>query len=84
MTSVDKAYGEFANVESEAGYMILNRNYEKTGTGSGIKDATTYIDPSKYNYAFAYTKLDAQNFWCEIDFDIKARRLMSARLIPHV
>lgn len=82
MTSVDKAYGDFAQTEGK-GYMILNRNYEATDEGL-IKDATTYIDPSKYNYAFAYTQLDAQNFWCELLINIKARRLMSARLIPNV
>ena len=63
--------------------MILLRNYERTENGS-VKDFTTYIDPAKYNYAFANTEIDAQNFWVKIYFDIKARRLMSARLIPHV
>lgn len=82
MTSVDRAYGDFAETDGK-GYMILNRNYEPADDGS-IKDATTYIDPSKYNYVFAYTALDAQNFWLEINFEIKARRLMSARLIPNV
>lgn len=82
MTSVDRAYGDLAE-EYGKGYMILNRNYEMTDNGL-IKDASTYIDPQKYNYAFAYTALDAQNFWVEIAFDIKARRKMSARLIPNV
>lgn len=83
MTDVDTAYGDFAG-EGGKGYMILNRNYEHDPQTKGIKDATTYIDPAKYNYVFANAELDAQNFWCEIHFDIKARRLMSARLIPHV
>ena len=82
MTSVNKAYGDFAG-EYGKGFMILNRNYEQSESG-GIKDATTYIDPSKYNYAFAVQELAAQNFWVQIHFDIKARRLMSARLIPNV
>ena len=81
MTSYDRAHGDFA--EDAAGYMILSRRYEQSNTG-GIKDATTYIDPTKYNYAFAYKALDSQNFWVQIAFDIKARRLMSARLIPNV
>ena len=83
MTSVDRAYGDFAE-EYGKGYMILNRNYERDEETGGIKDATTYIDPTKYNYAFAYTALDAQNFWVELGFKVKARRLMSARLIPNI
>lgn len=83
MTSYDKAYGDFANTDGK-GYMILNRNYERDNATGGIKDATTYVDPAKFNYTFAYTELEAQNFWVEIDFDIKARRLMSARVIPNV
>lgn len=83
MTSYDRAHGDFAE-EYGKGYMILNRNYERNEDTGGIKDATTYIDPQKFNYAFAYDALDAQNFWLEIAFNIKARRLMSARLIPNV
>ena len=82
MTSIDKAYGDFAEDGGKA-FMSLNRNYERTEENL-IEDATTYIDPSKYNYAFAYSELEAQNFWIEIDFGIKARRLMSARIIPNV
>lgn len=82
MTNVDRAYGDFAE-EYGKGYMILNRNYERS-ENDGIKDATTYVDPSKYNYAFAVTGIDAQNFWAQVNFDIKARRLMSARIIPNV
>lgn len=81
MTSYDRAHGDFA--EEAAGYMILSRRYEMADDGT-IKDATTYIDPTKYNYAFAYKDLDSQNFWVQIGFNIKARRLMSARLIPNV
>ena len=83
MTDVDQAYADFAETEGK-GYMILNRNYEFDESTGFIKDATTYIDPSKYNYAFADASLTAQNFWCEIQMDIKARRLMSARVIPNV
>lgn len=83
MTDVDQAYGDFAEPKGK-GYMILNRNYEFDKATGGIKDATTYVDPSKYNYAFAYNELEAQNFWCEIVFHINARRLMSARIIPNV
>ena len=79
MTAVDQAYGDFAATDGD-GYMILNRDYDCYA--GELRDATTYIDPAKYNYAFAYTKRDAQNFWVQIKADIKARRLMSAKQIP--
>jgi len=81
MTAVDKAYGDFAETGGD-GYMILQRDYNLEN--GEITDATTYIDPAKFNYAFAYTKRDAQNFWVQIRSDIKARRLMSGKQIPNV
>ena len=90
MTAVDKVYGDFANTDQDEngdpmgkGFMVLNRNYSRSSNGL-IKDATTYIDPTKYNYAFAYSAIDAQNFWCEIYSHITARRLMSAKQIPNL
>ena len=54
MTAYNQAYGDFAD-ENKFMYMILNRRYEKEGENqhTRIKDLTTYIDPDKYNYAFA-------------------------------
>lgn len=84
MTSVDKAYGDFADM-NKAGYMILGRNYEVGDNTTGIvKDLTTYIDPQKFNYPFAYAELDAQNFWINIGCKVKARRIMSAKIIPNL
>ena len=86
MTAVDKAYGEFCDVKKQ-GSMILGRHYEmdtRAGHYGEIMDATTYIDPAKYNYVFGKNDLLAQNFWVQIDFDIKARRLMSAKQIPNL
>lgn len=81
MTAYDKCYGDFADDEGKA-FMVLNRNYEyKEGT---IKDLTTYIDPAKFNYAFAYAKRDAQNFWLNIRTNVIARRKMSAKIIPNL
>ena len=62
--------------------MVLNRRYESDRFG--IKDLTTYIDPAKFNHIFAYTRRDAQNFWAQIKVDIKARRKMSAKIIPNL
>lgn len=81
MTAVDKAYGDFAKTNGKA-FMVLGRNY--SSINGRITDATTYVDPTKFNYAFAATGLDAQNFWVQIYSDIKARRLMSAKQIPNL
>ncbi len=83
MTAYDRAYGDFAKEYGKSSLCLL-RNYERGSAAGSIGDATTYIDPQKFNYSFAYQALDAQNFWCMIGFNIKARRLMSARLIPNV
>lgn len=85
MTNVNKVYGNFAAGMSEE-FMVLNRNYTPKidGNGVAIEDLTTYIDPVKFNYIFADTNLDAMNFWLQIKFDIKARRLISAKQIPNL
>ncbi len=81
-TDVDHAFGDFANPDGTS-FMILSRNYEQDTEGD-VKDVTTYIDPRKFNYAFVYKELDAQNFWVFINFRIHARRKMSNTQIPTV
>ena len=83
MTAYDKAFGDFANAEGKS-FMVLSRNYTWDETDDSVADVTTYIDPAKYNYAFAYTDLAAQNFWCHIYSKIIARRKMSAKQIPNL
>lgn len=86
MTNFNKTYGTFAEQGNEA-FMVLNRYYEpKDGTFDGGKeiDASTYIDPSKYNYIFAETSAESQNFWVQLGFAIEARRMMSAKQIPNL
>lgn len=90
MTSYNKVYGDFA-IPNKLGWMVLNRNYEEgqgllNGTAQVIpvKDFTTYINPSKYNYQFANIQLDAQNFWVQIGINAIARRKMSAKIIPNL
>lgn len=86
MTNVNRTFGNFATGMSEE-FMVLNRQYSPKEVGDGslqIEDLTTYIDPIKYNYIFADTDLDAMNFWLQIKFDIKARRLISAKQIPNL
>lgn len=90
-TSINQTFGKFAQFNSEM-FMTLNRNYEykvdasgaPTSPGLPITDLTTYIDPSKFNYAFAQTDLSAQNFWVQIGFKAIARRIMSAKSIPNI
>lgn len=82
MTNYNRTKGNFAINNNEA-FMVLNRNYTIAENGE-IQDATTYIDPQKYNYVFADTNLDAMNFWVQIGVQQTARRKMSAKVIPNL
>lgn len=77
MTNVNKTYGNFALVENE-GWMCLNRIF------GDISTYTTYIFPHLYNNIFADTDITAQNFWVQIAFNMKPRRVMSAKIIPNI
>lgn len=81
MTNINKAYGNFTTNEN---FMILSRQYEYDKTTKGIKDLTTYIDPTLYNGIFADQSFNAQNFWVQIGVEIEARRVMSAKIIPNL
>ena len=85
MTNFNKTYGTFAENGNEA-FMVLNRIFEpKNGDFKQNEiDNTSYIDPSKYNYIFAETTAESQNFWVQIGFGIEARRVMSAKQIPNL
>jgi len=83
MTNFNKCYGNFSNPDDQM-FMTLNRRYECDETTWRIKDLTTYIDPKKFNYIFADTERDAQNFWVQLAVDITARRKMSAKIIPNL
>lgn len=77
MTNVNRTYGNFALIENE-GWMCLNRIFGEIDT------YTTYIFPHLYNTIFADTDISAQNFWVQIAFNIKPRRVMSAKIIPNI
>ena len=67
--------------------MCLNRFYDPIAPdvddwSQEEIDYTTYINPSKYNYTFAETGLESQNFWVQIAVGTKVRRVMSAKQIP--
>lgn len=85
MTNFNKTFGNFA-IEGNEAFMVLNRYFDpKDGNyTTGTIDYSTYIDPSKYNYIFADTNIEAQNFWVQLGFGIKARRVMSAKQIPNL
>jgi hypothetical protein len=85
MTNYNKTYGTFAENGNEA-FMVLNRIFEpKDGDFASTEiDNTSYIDPSKYNYIFAETSAESQNFWVQIGFGIESRRVMSAKQIPNL
>nr|WAE43516.1 MAG: major capsid protein [Microviridae sp.] len=82
-TNFNRCYGNFA-VQNNEMFMTLNRRYQYNPITGHIADLTTYIDPSHYNFIFAQTNLDAQNFWVQIAVDTTARRKMSASLIPNL
>ena len=87
MTNYNRTFGNFALEDNEM-FMTFNRRYEHKGPDVNgefiIKDLTTYIDPVKFNYLFAQTSLDAQNYWCQIACDIEARRKLSAKVMPRI
>lgn len=82
-TNVDESYGDFTAGEPLS-FMALNRYYEANETTGRISDLTTYIDPVKYNTAFADAELSAKNFWVQCLITCKARRKMSAHQIPNL
>ena len=77
MTNVNKTYGNFALIENE-GWMCFNRIF------GHIDTYPTYICPHLYNNIFADTDITAQNFWIQIAFNSKPRRVMSAKVIPNI
>ena len=88
MTNTNKIHGEFAIATSEQ-FMVLDRNYEleeglATRNQSIIQDLTTYVSPNKYNYVFADTEINSQNFWVQIGVNMISRRKISAKIIPNL
>ena len=82
MTDVNETYGDFA-VGGALDWMAFNRSYDIDAV-NGVTDATTYIDPTKFNVAFANAKLSAKNLWSQIAINATARRVMSAKQIPNL
>lgn len=81
-TNCNEVYGNFAREYSEQ-WMILSRRYENNEQ-LRLSDATTYIDPTKFNYPFANLKLEASPFWVQLGVEAKVRRQMSANQMPNI
>lgn len=81
-TNWNEVYGNFARENAEQ-WMVLTRRYGWDEQGN-LEDATTYIDPTKFNYPFAFTELENQPFWVQIGIDAECRRIMSAVQMPNV
>lgn len=82
MTDYNRIYGLFATEEEN--FMVLDRRYTlvKELNSPRIQDMTSYIDPTKCNFIFAQTEIDAQNFWIQAYFNLEVRRNMSAKIMP--
>lgn len=81
-TNTNENYGNFA-IENSEMFMVLSRRYQNDENGR-IEDLTTYIDPTKFNYPFAYIELDAMPFWVQIGIGAEVRRKMSAHQMPNL
>ncbi len=81
-TDVNETFGDFS-AGGPLEWMAFNRKYTYDKTGK-LEDATTYIDPTIYNVAFADVSLAAKPLWMQIAFSIEARRVMGAKQIPNL
>lgn len=81
-TDVNETFGDFS-AGGPLEWMAFNRKYTYDETGS-LEDATTYIDPTIYNVAFADASLATKPLWMQIAFNIEARRVMGAKQIPNL
>lgn len=81
-TDVNETFGDFS-AGGPLEWMAFNRKYTYVETGK-LEDATTYIDPTIYNVAFADASLSTKPLWMQIAFNIEARRVMGAKQIPNL
>lgn len=93
MTNENRVYGDFADPDRLM-YMTLCRRFtdwsvklNAAGTKpvySATVNFSTYIDPRDWNYCFADTSLESQNFWVQLAFHITAKRVISKKIMPHL
>lgn len=80
-TDISRAKGNFARANNQMA-QVLDRRYEWSDATNSVLDFTSYIDPAKFNWAFADTRIDAQNFNLQFTADIEERLVMSAKQMP--
>ena len=84
MTNFNKTYGTFAENGNEA-FMVLNKYFDiDENENDKVNGTSSYINPSDFNYIFAESTLDAQNYWVQLGVNITARRKMSAKMMPNL
>lgn len=81
-TRNNEVYGSFTR-ENDERYQVLLRDYTPD-ENARIEDLTTYIDPTKFLYPFAYTGLEYGPFWVQLGFKTTARRIMSGAKQPQL
>lgn len=93
MTNENRVYGDFADPDRLM-YMTLCRRFadwsieladvHSSPSYSVDVNFSTYIDPRDWNYCFADTSLESQNFWVQLAFHITAKRVISKKIMPHL
>jgi len=89
MTNENRVYGDFADPDRLM-YMTLCRRFTDWSSSSASTNIpwdvnfSTYIDPRDWNYCFADTSLESQNFWVQLAFHITAKRVISKKIMPHL
>lgn len=95
MGCVDRSVGDFAQGAS-LDYWAFNRVYTEDGNLTGEEewqtdlyqkygsfDMNTYVMPDVWNKLFAATDFDQRNFRFRVSFDIRAKRPIGNRVLPH-
>lgn len=92
MDVLGRTHGQFA-AGGSLDYWAFNRVYTQEVNNDELPyyariyggfNTSTYVRPSDWNYLFADTSNRAENFRVEIGWNIKARRPISKRLMPHI
>lgn len=94
MTNENRVYGDFAD-PNRLMYMTLCRRFADWSTANSDSsnnpgriptdvNFSSYIDPRDWNFCFADTSLESQNFWIQLAFHITAKRVISKKIMPHL
>lgn len=88
MTAVDELHSDLANT-GRLYYWSIARSFSgglgwyNTAAFNGFRfNYTSYVLADQFSYAFADQAITAQNFICELSFDIVAKRQIGKRVMP--